>query len=157
MMNYAQKHIASVSRWFVIAYWLHVPVFAGMALYRGTSIVSAVAIGVLAVSGPTLLHFLYRGTLLTAMAMGVGGLALSAGVIHLGGGMIEMHFHVFVLLPLLAVFGRVPVVLAGAVTIAVHHVAFFFSFRPVSSIIARRSGSSFSTPCLWCSPRFPAA
>jgi methyl-accepting chemotaxis protein len=58
-------------------------------------------------------------------------LALSAGLIHLGGGMIEMHFHVFVLLPLLAVFGRVPVVLAGAVTIAVHHVAFFF-FLPAS-------------------------
>jgi hypothetical protein len=126
MMNYEQKHIAGVSRLFLLAYWLHVPVFAAMAFFRGTSVMAAVVIGLAAVSGPTLLHFMQRGSLLTAMAMGVGGLALSAGLIHLGGGMIEMHFHVFVLLPLLAVFGRVPVVLAGAVTIAVHHVAFFF-------------------------------
>ncbi|CAM2919398.1 methyl-accepting chemotaxis protein [Rariglobus hedericola] len=130
-MSYEQKHIASVSRWFLLAYWAHVPVFATIAYYRGTSILSAVLIGALVVSGPTLLHLLRRGSLMTAMAMGVGGLALSAQLIHLGGGMIEMHFHVFVLLPLLAVFGRVPVVLAGAVTIAVHHVAFFF-FLPSS-------------------------
>ena len=130
-MNYEQKHIAGVSRWFLLAYWAHLPVFAAIAYFRETSIVTAVALGVAAVSGPTLLHFTQRGSLLTAMAMGVGGLALSAGLVHLGGGMIEMHFHVFVLLPLLAVFGRVPVVLAGAVTIAVHHVAFFF-FLPAS-------------------------
>lgn len=130
-MNYEQKHIASVSRWFLIAYWAHLPVFATIAYFRETSVVAALVIGALAVSGPTVLHFTQRGSLVTAMAMGMGGLALSAGLIHLGGGMIEMHFHVFVLLPLLAVFGRVPVVLAGAVTIAVHHVAFFF-FLPAS-------------------------
>ena len=130
-MNYEQKHIASVSRWFIFAYWAHVPAFAVIAFYCETSILAAVLIGVLAAGGPTLLHFMNRGSLISAMAVGVGGLALSAGLIHLGGGMIEMHFHVFVLLPLLAVFGRVPVVLAGAATIALHHVAFFF-FLPSS-------------------------
>lgn len=131
MTNYEQKHIARVSGWFLLTFWAHVPAFAAIAFFRDTSIVTAGLIGAVAASGPTLLHFVNRGSLLTALAIAVAGLALSAGLVHLGGGMIEMHFHVFVMLPLLAVFGRVSVVLAGAVTIAVHHVAFFF-FLPDS-------------------------
>ncbi len=130
-MNYEQKHVAAVSRWFLLVYWLHLPVFLAIAWLRGTSLLTAGSIATLAVIGPTLLHLLSRGSALTAVAIGIGGQALSAGLIHLGGGMIEMHFHVFVLLPLLAAFGRILVVVAGAVTIAVHHVAFYF-FLPAS-------------------------
>jgi ABC-type phosphate transport system auxiliary subunit len=130
-MSYEQRHIARVCRWFIAAYWAHVPLFAGIALYRGTSVTLAVALGCFAALGPTVLHVMARGSKLSALAVGVGGQLLSAGLIHLGGGMIEMHFHVFVVLPLLAVFGLMPVVIAGAATIAVHHVAFFL-FLPGS-------------------------
>jgi methyl-accepting chemotaxis protein len=130
-MNYEEKHISGVSRWFILTYWLHAPIFAAIAMYRGTSPWQALFIAGAAASGPTLLHVVNRGKLLTAISIGVAGMVLSAGLIHLGGGMIEMHFHVFALLPLLAVFGRFQVVLAGAATIAVHHVAFFF-FLPAS-------------------------
>lgn len=130
-MNYEQKHIAGVSRWFLIAYWAHLPVFAAMAWFQNTSLVEALVIGVLAVAGPAGLHFMSPGSRLTAVSMGVGAMALSAGLIHLGGGKIEMHFHVFVLIPMLAVFGQPMVVLAAAAVIAVHHVAFFF-FLPKS-------------------------
>lgn len=130
-MNYEEKHVARVCRWFVIAYWAHLPVFVAIAAYRGTSLVTALLLGVLGAIGPALLHWFYPGKLLTAVAVGIGGQVLSAGLIHLGGGMIEMHFHVFVLLPLLSVFGRMPVVIAAAATIAVHHLTFFF-FLPAS-------------------------
>jgi methyl-accepting chemotaxis protein len=130
-MNYEQKHVAGVSWWFILAYWLHVPIFAIIAMHQGTSVWQAVMIAAAAASGPTLLHMVNRGGLLTAMSIGVAGMVLSAGLIHLTRGMIEAHFHVFALLPLLAVFGRYQVVLAGAATIAVHHVAFFF-FLPAS-------------------------
>jgi len=120
-----------MSRWFLIAYWAHVPVFAAIALFRNTSLVEALAIALVAVAGPTGMHFLSPGSRLTGVAMGVGGMALSAGLIHLGGGSIEMHFHVFVLIPMLAVFGQPIIVLAAAAVIAVHHVAFFF-FLPKS-------------------------
>jgi hypothetical protein len=125
-MTYAQKHIARVNFWFLAAYWAHVPVFVAMALFLNRSVPEAVVLGLIAVSGPQLLHLLRPGAGASALATAVGGMLLSAALIHLGGGMIEMHFHVFVLIPLFAVFGRVAVVLTGAAVIAVHHIAFFF-------------------------------
>ena len=130
-MTYAQKHIARVNFWFLAAYWAHVPVFIAMAHFLGRSVPEAAVLGLLAVSGPQLLHLLKPGATASALSTAVGGMLLSAALIHLGGGMIEMHFHVFVLIPLFAVFGRMLVVLTGAAVIAVHHVAFFF-FLPAS-------------------------
>lgn len=130
-VNYQQKHIAEVGRWFLLAYWAHVPVFAVIAYYRDLNLLSAVLFGMAIVSGPTLLQMLNPGSVVSAISIGVAGLALSAVLIHLGGGMIEMHFHVFVVLSLLAVLGNIPAILAGAATIALHHVAFFF-FLPTS-------------------------
>lgn len=125
-MTFSQKHVARISRWFLWAYWTHLPLFVAIALVRGSSPFIAGALALGAVAGPTLLHLTSRGSLLAALSIGVAGQALSAGLIHLGGGMIEMHFHVFVLIPLMAVFGRVAVIIAAAATIAVHHVSFFF-------------------------------
>jgi methyl-accepting chemotaxis protein len=130
-MTYEQKHVARISRWFLWAYWAHLPLFVGIAVMRGSSPFLAATLALGAVAGPTLLHFTSRGSRLAALSIGVAGQALSAGLIHLGGGMIEMHFHVFVLIPLMAVFGRISVIIAAAATIAVHHVSFFF-FLPTS-------------------------
>jgi methyl-accepting chemotaxis protein len=52
-------------------------------------------------------------------------MGFSALIIHLGHGMIEMHFHIFAVLALLTVFGSVWPVLAAAITIALHHVTFW--------------------------------
>ena len=126
------QHSARVSRWFIVAYWLHLPVFAGMAWWFGRdSILLALGLGLVGVVGPTLLYRLEHGGLMTAISIAGSGILLSGGMIHLGGGMIEMHFHIFVLLPLLAMFGRPLIVLTGAATAAVHHIAMFF-WRPES-------------------------
>ena len=128
--SYEQRHIGRTNFWFLIAYWLHVPVLTAIAAIRGESVVTFLGLTLAAVSGPTALYLLNRHSHLTACSMGVGGIALSAVLIHLGGGMIEMHFHIFVLLPLLAFFGSPWVVVCGAAMAAVHHVAFYFFLPP---------------------------
>ncbi|HEY0966038.1 MAG TPA: methyl-accepting chemotaxis protein [Opitutaceae bacterium] len=130
-LSYEQRHIARANLWFLITYWLHVPVLTGIALYQGSGFGLILGASLAAVAGPTVLYLFNRHSLLTACSMGLGGIALSAVLIHLGGGMIEMHFHIFVLLPLLAFFGSPWVVLCGAAMAAVHHVAFYF-FLPTS-------------------------
>lgn len=47
-------------------------------------------------------------------------------LIHLGKGMIEMHFHVFVFIPITALMGLTLAPIIASLTIAVHHIAFFF-------------------------------
>lgn len=64
------------------------------------------------------------GSTLTRMAIGVGFMAYSGVFIHQAHGMIEAHFHVFASLAFLLVYRDWRVIVAAAVTIAVHHVAF---------------------------------
>ncbi len=125
-LSYQDRHFARANLWFLVAYWLHLPAFAAIAALRGSGwwVAVGVTLGILA--GPTVLYLLRRHGRLTSYAMGAAGIALSAVLIHLGGGMIEMHFHIFVLLPLLALFGNPWIVVVGAATAAVHHAVFFF-------------------------------
>jgi methyl-accepting chemotaxis protein len=53
-------------------------------------------------------------------------MCFSGILIHLGKGMIEMHFHVFVFIPITAIFGLYWAPIIAAVTIAIHHIGFFF-------------------------------
>ncbi|WP_221032823.1 methyl-accepting chemotaxis protein [Actomonas aquatica] len=127
-----EGHRARISRWFILAYWLHVPVFMAIAWWSGRdSIWLALGLGLAGAVGPTLLYRLDPGGFLTAIATAGSGILLSGGLIHLGGGMIEMHFHIFVILPLFAMYGNPWVVVAGAAAAAVHHIAMFF-WRPES-------------------------
>ncbi len=125
-LSHRERHIARYSLWFLAAYALHVPVLAALAAHWGHAPLEHLLIALGIAAGPALLHRLQRGSLLSALSIGVAGIAYSAQLIHLSGGMIEMHFHIFVLIPLFAIFGAPSVVLIGAATAAVHHVAFFF-------------------------------
>ncbi len=130
-MTYAERHVSRINLWFLAAYAAHLPVFVIVANHFGRPLVEAVVLALLGLVGPALAHLLARGSRISAWATGAGGMALSGGLIHLCGGMIEAHFHVFVLIPLLAGFGRYGAVLAAAVAIAVHHIAFFY-YLPAS-------------------------
>jgi len=70
-------------------------------------------------------------------------MCFSALLIHLSGGMAEMHFHLFTMLALMIAFRFPWPLLAAAVAIAVHHVAFFlwlphsiFSYEASWGIVA---------------------
>jgi len=106
----------------------HVPLMVVTALVFGTSLPLALGAGLLIAAGPTLLHLIRPGSLLTSAMIGSAAMAFSGLLIHLGKGMIEMHFHVFVALALLVALARVTAVLAAAGTIAVHHVLFWMLY-----------------------------
>ncbi|QJR37025.1 methyl-accepting chemotaxis protein [Gemmatimonas groenlandica] len=64
------------------------------------------------------------GALWTRMVIGTAFMAYSGIFIHQAHGMIEAHFHVFASLAFLLVYRDWRVIVAAAVTIAVHHVGF---------------------------------
>jgi methyl-accepting chemotaxis protein len=103
----------------------HVPVICGVAWYFGTGIGLAAGLGILFASGPAALFFMNRGSRVTSVALGISAMCFSALLIHASGGMIEMHFHIFTMLALMIAFQFPWPMVAAAVTIAVHHVAFF--------------------------------
>lgn len=120
------QHLERTSRLFLIAYWAHLPVIVGVACWQGSSPTQAALLTLAVLTGPTLLYLVQRSSLVTAISLGMAGMALSAVLIHVAHGMIEMHFHIFALICLLALFGSEWVIVAAAATVAVHHVAFFY-------------------------------
>ncbi len=131
MSEFEKRHLERTTHWFLILLVAHLPAFVGAALYFGTGMVTAVVGWAAILVGPLVLHWTARGSKLAAISVGIALMAASGLLIHLGKGMIEMHFHVFACLAILAAFGSMAVVLAATVTIAVHHLGFFF-FLPAS-------------------------
>lgn len=120
------RHLGRMNALFLAVFWMHVPLLAVVASLYGRAIGPVVLAGLAIVAGPTALWFWQRSGRPTALSLGVAAMALSALLIHAGAGRIEMHFHVFIALSMLAAFGSVAVILVAAVTIAVHHIGFFF-------------------------------
>ncbi len=102
---------------------IHFPFVVILGLVTGRPI-AAVIVGGLT-SG--IAWFLTRhraGALATRVFVGAAFMVYSGLVIHVAGGMIEMHFHIFASLAFLTIYRdwRVPV--AGAATITAHHLLF---------------------------------
>lgn len=103
----------------------HIPVLMGVGAYFGTGILVALVASILLLLGPSILVWQNGSSRLASMALAAASMGISALLIHLGRGMIEMHFLIFTWLALLIVFGSVwPLVVATA-TIALHHVLFW--------------------------------
>jgi methyl-accepting chemotaxis protein len=118
-------YTARINRYFLALLLLHVPLLAGVAALFASPIVSTIIIASLIVAGPAIFQRAWPGSIATSVAMGVGLMHMSALLIHVGHGMIEMHFHVFVCLALLILTGSPIVLLVAAGTIAVHHLLFW--------------------------------
>ncbi|RXH57215.1 methyl-accepting chemotaxis protein [Granulicella sibirica] len=104
---------------------LHLPVLCVVAMVLHSSVLVTGGVMLLLLAGPAfaLLNDPTSdtgGNVLAVAAMGVSALA-----IHITGGLIEAHFEIFVLLSMLAIFGRIaPPLIAGG-TIALHHLVFW--------------------------------
>ena len=57
------------------------------------------------------------------LVIACAAVSMSGCLIAAANGMIEYHFHIFIVLPLLLSYGQWAAVLAGAATAAVHHLA----------------------------------
>lgn len=129
--DYHRQHVAQISRATLWIFAGHLPVFLAVAWHFQTGLGFATAFWAAILAGPLLAHLLAPGARWTGVVMGFASMCLSALLIHLGKGMIELHFHVFVALAILCAFGDFLVVATAAATIAVHHLGFFF-FLPAS-------------------------
>jgi hypothetical protein len=104
---------------------VHLPVLCLIATFTDKSPLAVAGFMLVLLLGPAVLLFQDRASSLAAIALAIAAMGTSALAIYVANGMIEAHFELFVLIAMLAVFGRVaPVVVAG-VTIALHHILFW--------------------------------
>jgi len=97
----------------------------GLAVLHN-SWLAAIAVGLPAAIIPPLLYKMLGDHSLCRISYGVGFMFFSALFIHETGGMLEMHFAIFVLLAMLIAFRDYQVIIAAAATIAVHHLLFMY-------------------------------
>ena len=98
MTDLRQIYNARMNRYFYIALICHLPIMLMAAYFFETSIRQALVFSLLILIGPSLAYFSNKESNLTASVMAVAGIFFSGLLIHLGKGMIEMHFHIFVFL-----------------------------------------------------------
>lgn len=165
MKTTGTSHLASVNRGFLLFLGLHVPALCGVAAWFGSSIGLTAVLGALFVAGPGILYLLNPESKLASASLGASALCFSALLIHLSGGMIEMHFHVFTMLAALILFQFPWPVLVGAAVIAVHHVAFFiwlpasvFSYKASFGIVLLHAFFVVleTIPAVWLTRRLAA-
>ena len=108
---------------FIKLLWAHVACAFLLAFWYQT-FAEAFLIGVPAALVPTLLIRNKPTSTVAKCSVGVALMIFSGLFIHQARGMTELHFHVFVALAFLLAYRDWKVVLAGTVTIALHHVAF---------------------------------
>ncbi|MCA9033938.1 MAG: hypothetical protein KDA91_02355 [Planctomycetaceae bacterium] len=78
-------------------------------------------LGMLITAFPAFLAWLRPGEQSTRLIIGVAQTMITAVLIHVGGGRIEMHFHAFVSLAILAAYLDVGVIVAATLTLALDH------------------------------------
>jgi methyl-accepting chemotaxis protein len=82
---------------------------------------AAIGLGGCVTALPVALAWWRPGTKLTRHVIAAGQLMMSALLIHLTGGRIETHFHIFASLGILAIYQDWPILMTGAVVTAVDH------------------------------------
>src|SRR4051794_22219876 len=96
---WAERH-----RWILTLLFLHVPVVWGFGVCRGVgplhALLEAVAVGSFGVAAVVVRNDRRQSTVVTAMGL----LTASAVLVHLSGGMIEMHFHYFVMVGVITLY-----------------------------------------------------
>ncbi|MFC7495625.1 MULTISPECIES: ATP-binding protein [unclassified Nocardioides] len=105
----------------MVLLWGHVIALPLYALYQGNSLGHAWV-----EMAPVLIAALLAGLMPMRRAfrasVAAGGLMVCSGVIvHLSGGLVEAHFHFFVMIPVIALYEAWPPFTLGVVYVLVHH------------------------------------
>ncbi len=118
-----QSQILKLMNWAILG---HIPVFWAMADYFGTEKSIAVIFPLLLFAGQMFWGKILKNENVASLLMGFSSIALSGIMIHLGKGMIEWHFHIFVTIGILSLLANPKTTIVAAVTGAVHHLAFWY-------------------------------
>src|SRR5581483_7766021 len=106
----------------VLAMWISPRAWSGSESHIHLHVWAAIFLGG-AISGvPILLGLLHPGKTLTRHSIAVGQMLMSALLIHLTGGRIETHFHVFGSLAILAFYRDWRVLISASAVVYVDHV-----------------------------------
>ena len=108
----------------------HLPVFVLIAFFNGTGTFSALVLTLIALAGPLVANRTINSKRTQSVVIGITAMFLGGLLVHFGQGpaQIEMHFYFFVALALLALFANPMVVIAAAVTTALHHLVLWQLF-----------------------------
>jgi methyl-accepting chemotaxis protein len=123
---FLQRYHASSNGKILLLLLLHLPVCLAVADCFATGLAVAFCLFGLILTGPVLLYFWNRSSRLTSISVACACMCMSGLLIHLARGMIEMHFHVFVMIAVLTVLCDPLVIVAAAATTSLHHVLLFF-------------------------------
>jgi diguanylate cyclase (GGDEF)-like protein/PAS domain S-box-containing protein len=96
---WAQRH-----HWILVLLFLHVPTVFAFGLAQGVgprhALLESAAVASFGVVALTVRHERRQSTVITALGL----LTASADLVHLSGGMIEMHFHYFVMVGVITLY-----------------------------------------------------
>ena len=113
---WAQRH-----RGILVLLWLHVPALFGMALARSEGIAHALfeagVVAAIAAMATVSQHHVGVSTVMTS----VGLMTCSAELVHLSDGLIEMHFHFFVMVGVVTLYQDWRPFLVAIGYVVVHH------------------------------------
>jgi PAS domain S-box-containing protein len=131
-LDVLRRHHDRFFAWLLLAQWVAI---IGVALivsprtWAGTSysthihVWAALGLGAAISLFPAWLGFRHRGLVLTRHLIAVAQMLLSALLIHLTGGRIESHFHVFGSLAFLAFYRDTRVLITATVVVYIDHLA----------------------------------
>jgi methyl-accepting chemotaxis protein len=126
-----EQNLTQISKIMNIIILIHIPIFYAMAVFFKTEVSLAIAGPLVLVIGQLFISKILKNIKLASVMMGFTMMAMSALMIHLGKGMIEWHFHIFVFIGILCLFANPWTIIAAAASAAVHHLSFYF-FLPES-------------------------
>jgi two-component system sensor histidine kinase/response regulator len=113
-----------VLQWLIaigVALWLSPHQWAGVIRETHVHVLAALALGAVIVTFPVLLVVLRPGTAITRHVVGAGQMLMGILLIHLSGGRIETHFHVFGSLALLAFYRDWRILVSASLIVCVDH------------------------------------
>jgi two-component system, chemotaxis family, sensor kinase CheA len=121
-------HVRKINRVALLVCILHIPLFLIVSYLCHTSMLQAIVFGSLLVAGPAIASKTISNPRTLSLVYGFTSMCLGALLVHLGQGpvQIEMHFHFFASLALLAVWGNPLIIWVATVTVAVHHGLFWY-------------------------------
>jgi PAS domain S-box-containing protein len=114
-----------ICQWFFavgLVFWISPRTWSGMDSQIHPHVWLAILLGGIITSFPVYLGLTQPGKTLTRHVIAIGQMLMSALLIHLTGGRIETHFHVFCSLAILAFYRDWRVLISAAVIVYVDHI-----------------------------------
>jgi two-component system chemotaxis sensor kinase CheA len=123
LTDFERTYLARVNRVALFFYLMHVPIFVAIAWLNDTRPWLALVLSAAVAAGPAIAYATLENPRAISVVHGVAAMFMGGLLVHFGQGpmQIEMHFYFFALVAMCAVFGNPLVIVAAAITVALHH------------------------------------